>query len=674
MRPHFGSGERLLANESELEVVVQHAVDGGHQVESHVVRRGAWVGGNQPQESFFQGLHSQTGVGHFVLYSTVPGVKSLSSVLVHSQWNINPEPRRGWRESLSEFTNDLVTPTNFRSLFEWNGRASPVHLQKLCPLIVCEMGCDASNVVSFCYTREILKIMLDAVLAVPASPEVFEKLIPPFVHSGDLISRMYCDTNALGGRGLRECAHGAVEPMSEQAAADIIRRRRQIGPGPPPLSPSTQAFLAPAWSDWGRAAVACVSAYPSACVLPPAQSVSPIFDFRDANAALPASASRFVLALARPATIVEIRIRTFEIDRAWNAPVALTIDGGVYRNRMLPLFRDLALVLTKKGTSIRFLFPRDSVYPTDIAFRDFPPVRFLSFAFRGARAAPDIGNIAVYGVVDLCPPSVIAAPTASGPPNICAIRIGTAVAHNNLHVDCCFVDSPPPSSEREMPAELILNPENLTEWRPHETVVPLAVLFRHQAQIRGVTVVCTAPVRLTIAGAGELEFVPPLTQCALAQPLDVRDRLLNCVVEGERIAIVRLAFMGDPIAPEFLDAPVLRRTWPQEAPLRRVSTALEFQGEYVTVRIPPDYAVVGFAFRPLPACSEIDVEYRRDGEEWETEHFQLPGEAASAYLMLANRAEMRECRIRLGGQRAELTRDFAVKLLTPYAPIPRAPS
>jgi hypothetical protein len=374
-----------------------------------------------------------------------------------------------------------------------------------------------------------------------------------------------------------------------------------------------------------------------------------------------------VLALARPATVLEIRIRTLEIDKAGDAAVAVSIEGGVYRNRLVPLFEDLALVRTKKSESTRFLFPRDSVYPLDMAIRVFPPVRFLAFSFRDPGVPLDIGSIAVYGIIDLCPPADIAAPTVGRPPEIGAIRIGTTIS-NDRHLDCCFVDSPPPSAEAAMPAELILTRDNLTEWAPVETAVPLAILFRYEARIQEIIIACAAPVRVSIPELAALTFKPPLTQCTLACPLETRGRLLNCLLTGERIAIVSLTFIGESIAPDYPDFSLAGRVLPQEATLRRVRTALEFQGEYHMVRVPPDYPVYGLAFRPLPNYGKLEVQYRRESEEWEIENFHLPADVGHGYLMLANRQEMRECRIKLIGLRGDVPRPFELKLLTPHSP------
>jgi hypothetical protein len=237
-------------------------------------------------------------------------------------------------------------------------------------------------------------------------------------------------------------------------------------------------------------------------------------------------------------------------------------------------------------------------------------------------------------------------------------------------MDCIFVDSPP-LGEDSLPAELILNPANVIEWKPHETMVPLVILLRHTARVTGLIIACSSPVRVFINSL-EMQFEPPIMQQSFPKGLALRERVLECLISAPKIEISKFTIVGEVITPPFFEPGqiIQRRASFGDHALRRIGTNLEILDEnWRQLRVPTDCAVHGFDFPTLPSFTELVVKYlpRDANSEWEIEHFRLPKCKEHCYLLLPNPVEMKECRLLLIRAAGDGAREFNVKLLGPPA-------
>jgi hypothetical protein len=384
--------------------------------------------------------------------------------------------------------------------------------------------------------------------------------------------------------------------------------------------------------------VQCVSAYPSSH--PVSLNFAPtIFDVPEAQSVIKNRESPLVLALSRSCRLTDILIRSFKIESLILAPVSVSIDCGLFRNRMSPLFANLALLRTKHGQFLHFTVQRDSLVS---APAETPIARFLRFRFYPNMDDTPVQNIVVYGV---CEPAA---------------------------ADCVFVDEPP-AGDDGVPATVILARDNDRTWRPRETMIPLVLLLRQEMHISGIAIACTLPLALGV-GAVSLQFSPPYTEQRLPGGIDVTVREFRCTIMADQIALSSLALIGDPVVPKVTGPtgaaapPALTRSPSSELQLRLVRAPVErvvAEGEGAVgfrLRLPSDLAICGFHFRGLPDVRTVKARYVTRLREDEVEEFTIGACGGKCNVLLAQRGVMHECILEFTGASAEAFRDLAVKL------------
>jgi hypothetical protein len=478
-------------------------------------------------------------------------------------------------------------------------------------------------------------------------------IVLAFISGGDIISQLYLGTDSIGGRDLRVSVKEFVPLMSDLAYQDIQRRRRQGACG--------KFFLEiPKLSLDCR----CVSSYPS----------SYIFTQEDVNSALPDDPCEHItledsghvlfLALARPVRVTELLIKPCKIDAMCRRPVAVSIDGGIYRNRMSAMFQDIALLQTKQGEPMRLTCANHSVWPNVGAS---PPVRFLRFLFLSSEKEIHLPNIVVYGVPERSL-SLLIPPTTKREKDL---ELVTSIGHDPEHIDCILVDSPPMGQGR-VPGELILCSENTREWKPQETMVPLVVLLRYKARITRLSVVCSSPVCIYV-GSTELRFEPPFSRCTIPGTVQLSGRRLSLLIIAEKIEITSLAFEGTVEAPDFPKPPSKLPRSPSfcDDGLRRISTTLDSgDGVWLILRSPGNYPVLGFEFQTLSNFREIAVKYQEATGDWRIERFRIPECPYHCQWMLPNPIEMKGCELLLVSATDKPVPSLSVKLLVPLSRAP----
>jgi hypothetical protein len=228
------------------------------------------------------------------------------------------------------------------------------------------------------------------------------------------------------------------------------------------------------------------------------------------------------------------------------------------------------------------------------------------------------------------------------------------------------VDSPP-IGEGGIPAEFILNPKNTIEWKPRETMIPLVILLRQTTRITGLSITCSSPVVVRVE-AVEMQFEPPGMQQNIIRSVDLRQRVLDCLVIAEKIEISNVTIVGEMIPTSFQEPNQMinRRLSFNDFVLRRIGTNLELVDDiWRQVKVPNDCTVYGFDFRSLMGFRELVVKYlpKSGQSEWEVEHFRLSKYPDHCYVLLPNPVEMRECRILFVGGTGDVNRELSVKLL-----------
>jgi hypothetical protein len=313
-----------------------------------------------------------------------------------------------------------------------------------------------------------------------------------------------------------------------------------------------------------------------------------------------------------------------------NAPAKISIDGGMYRNRMIPFFDDLA-ILQGNGDFSGLL--------SDLQFYDFLAIRFLKFRFPFGGEQIVIRNVFVYGIPELNPPVII---RDSIP------QLQRNIGHDCFHVDAILIDCPP-FGEGNVPAEFVLRKGNQSEWKPIETSVLLSILLRSLTKVTGISVSCSAPVTIRI-NSMNFDIEPPIGQGFLG--CELHTRTLQMLVIGKSIRINEIAIIGDPIQYILHRSRDSRWTMPDLSELKYAQLILdktESKGKY-QVKVPAGFLVAGFWFSAIKNFIELLVKYlpwatQEEAMEWELEHFRVPVYQAACQISLREPVEMEKCQL-----------------------------
>jgi hypothetical protein len=541
-----------IGNESEVEIATQEKTELGWEISSHVLRRVAANSTKKPEIcAMVDSLINFYGVNEINVFDFNAEPLYIGKHKVNVTRQHFPGSLRALQVDLPPLITSFLHSAKSRSML-FRGFPTVFSTQSQLAILSCFSGCDSSNYFSFFYVLHFFaELLQDGDLCrLRDSHRDFVTWIGRFfMRSGDIIAKMYLLSQSQSCPDIREfIGENPCDPTVQDIAEN---RRRGVIP----------AFIQSLKLFTGVVShLQCVSACRSLHVLSPPFDKR-VFAMRPTEIAFPCMAQPLTIALARPTRLFEIVVRTLRMENPAPGPVSLSLDAGMYVNRMVRIFDAIALIRTQQGDIVRFPVSSEKV-------------RFLRVTFPNDQGDVNcLGNLAFFGFPEPSP---------------------------------SFLDRIDAVFECDVGAPGILRCGNAEEWAPIETFIPMSVFFRHHAQISRITFSCGAAMVLEIDGE-QYDIEPPVT--AISVTFSARE--LSFAVMGSPIKIREIAFYGTyDLAQSEPPRPVTLQRSPELRAVQPHVTA-RFEGEGFDLRMPAGMRACGMYFPKIVGFDTAVITFQR---------------------------------------------------------------